>query len=807
MYVSLNWVKKYVDLPKDLSVDQLIYDLTMRTVEVEGYENPADKYHDIVVGKILEVKPHPNADKLRICITDIGEEEPVQIVCGGCNLYDGEHVVVCRPGAEVIWHGEGEPVVIKEGKLRGEYSYGMICNAAEVYLADIFPPESDEYIVDLNGQGTPGQNIADFIGMNDIVIEIDNKSLTNRPDLWGHYGIAREIAAIYKLDLKPLADTTEDIQGLADFPIEIQAPDKCQRYAALEIQNVDAQTEAPLWMKTALMKAGLRSINAIVDITNYVMLDVGQPTHAFDRTHVTDKIIVRNAAPGEKLELLDHNQLDLTTYDLVICDAEEPMALAGIRGGRKDSILPDTTSVLLEVANFTAQTIRKTGKRFDEKTDASIRYEKGLDTERVDQGLAEAITLFKQLFPNVKFTAYGDVYPAKTERAEVKITKDFMDTRLGKEFTEEDVKDTLTRLGFDVDFDGTTYTCLAPTWRSTGDIAIKDDILDEMARLHSFESFSAKPLPVKFEHAVNQPKESVDRRIREYLAFRCGFNEVFTYPWVDEHFMKAAGVNMDSTIRLATPPSPEQANLRPSLVPGMLQTAVSNLRYFDSFRVFESAEVFQPGIYHESSEDETLPLQKHYVTGMIVGNDPKTQFFQAKGVIENLARTCQVEPLSWKQAEHPAWADDNVYLNIMAGKELIGTLGLVRVSALAEAGIKHAQIALFEFDEDMLTPYKSRDNEFQHLPVFPLVEKDLSVIVDESVTWQEIENAIAKHTREVKFVEEYRGSQIPEGKKSIMLTVKIGSDKGTMKAKQIDKQMNKIVRTLENRVGAQLRDA
>ncbi len=807
MYVSLNWVKKYVDLPKDLGLDQLIYDLTMRTVEVEGYENPAEKYHDIVVGKIIEVKPHPNADKLRICITDIGEEELVQIVCGGCNLYDGEHVVVCRPGAEVIWHGEGEPVVIKEGKLRGESSYGMICNASEVYLEDIFPPESDEYIVDLNGQGTPGQNIADLVGMDDIVIEIDNKSLTNRPDLWGHYGIAREIAAIYKLDLKPLADTAVHTEGLPEFPIEIDVPEKCMRYAALEIHGVDAKKESPLWMKTALIKAGLRSINAIVDITNYVMLDVGQPTHAFDRTHVTDKIIVRNAKEGEKLELLDHNQLDLTTYDLVICDAEEPMALAGIRGGRKDSILPETSSVLLEVADFSAPTIRKTGKRFDEKTDASIRYEKGLDTERVDQGLAEAMRLFKEIFPDAEFTAFGDVYPIKTERAEVKITKEFMDVRLGKEFSVEDVKDTLGRLGFDVDFDGTTYTCLAPTWRSTGDISIKDDILDEMARLHSFESFETKPLPVNFDHAVNQPKENVDRRVREYLAFRCGFYEILTYPWVDDHFMQAAGITPDTTVRLATPPSPEQANLRTSLVPGMLQTAVSNLRYYDSFRVFESAEVFQPGVYHESTEDETLPLQKHFVTGMLVGSDPKLLFFQAKGVIENLARTCQVEPLSWKQVERPAWADDNVYLNIMAGKDLIGTLGLVRVSTLAAAGIKHAQLAIFEFDEDMLTPYKSRDNEFVHLPVFPLVEKDLSIIVDEAITWQEIEQAIDKHTREVKFVEEYRGEQIPEDKKSIMLTVKIGSDKGTMKAKQIDKQMNKIVKTLENRVGAQLREA
>ena len=370
MKVSLNWVKKYIDIPAELTNSQIAYDLTMRTVEVEDVVDTAEKFHDIVVGKITAVNAHPNADKLRICMVDIGESEDVQIVCGGSNLYEGEKVVVSKPGAEVYWHGESELMKIKETKMRGVASYGMICGAEEVYLEDLYPADDPTVIVDLGDiDATPGQNIADVIGMNDTVLEIDNKSLTNRPDLWGHYGIARELAAIYKLPLKPLDEFVVP-EGLREYEVEIDCTEKCYRYACLEIRNLSVK-DSPLWMKTAIINGGMRPINAIVDITNYIMLSVGQPTHAFDRTHVTgEKIVVRNAKSDEKLELLDGENIELTHEDLVICDIEGPIALAGIRGGKKDSILDDTVDVVLEVANFTAGAIRNTGKRFDEKTDA-----------------------------------------------------------------------------------------------------------------------------------------------------------------------------------------------------------------------------------------------------------------------------------------------------------------------------------------------------------------------------------------------------------------------------------------------------
>lgn len=807
MKVSLNWVKKYIDIPADLTNTQIAYDLTMRTVEVEDVVDTAEKFHDIVVGKITSVEAHPNADKLRVCMVDIGEAEDIQIVCGGSNLYEGEKVVVSKPGAEVYWHGEIELMKIKETKMRGVASYGMICGAEEVYLEDFYPTDDPAIIVDLGDiDAEPGQNIADIIGMNDTVLEIDNKSLTNRPDLWGHYGIARELAAIYKLPLKPLDEFVAP-EGLREYDVEIDSPEKCYRYTGLEIRNLSIK-ESPLWMKTAIINGGMRPINAIVDITNYIMLSVGQPTHAFDRTHVTgEKIIVRDARSEEKLELLDGANIELTTEDLVICDTEGPMALAGIRGGKKDSILNDTVDVVLEVANFTASTIRNTGKRFDEKTDSSIRYEKGIDTQRVEQGLALGMKLFKEIFPEAEFTAFKDANPVVTKRAEVDITKAFLDTRLGKVLKEKEISDTLGRLGFDVQFKNGVYHTVAPTWRSTGDITMRDDVLGEIARLVGYENFESKPLPVNFENAVHQIDTDLNRNLREHLAFRCGFNEIFTYPWIDEKYVKAAKIEMENGIRLATPPAPELATLRQSLVPGSLEAIVKNLRYYDNFKVFEVAEVFEKGEFHPSSEDETLPVHRLMLTGALVGKDAKSLFFEAKGVVESLPRYCHMNRYQFKQVQKPSWADSDVYLNIINDeKEVIGSLGLVSVATLADAGIKKASAAVFELDVKKLVPFTSRTNKFQHLPQFPLVEEDLSLLADEDVKWEDIYDAIKYMAKEVNFIEEYRGAQIPEGKKSIMLRIKLGNDDSTMTAKQIEKKTKNILNVLAKKTGATLRE-
>ena len=805
MKVSLKWLKKYVDLPKNVDVDDIAYNLTLRTVEVEGVENTAEKYHDIVVGKVLEIKDHPNADKLKICMTDIGEDEPKQIVCGGTNLYEGMMVVVSKPGSEVYWHGENELVKIKETKMRGVDSYGMICGAEEVFLDEFFADSVGPIIVDLKGIDCKvGQNIADVFDMNDYVLEIDNKSLTNRPDLWGHYGIARELSAIYKCKLLEL-DKFE-LEKLPEYKVEIKEPEKCRRYCAVEIDGL-YDKKAPVWMQSALIKAGMRPISAIVDITNYSMLATGQPMHAFDKTHVEgEKIVVRNAKKNEKLLLLDDKELDLLEDDLVICDAKKPMCLAGIKGGKMDSILPETTGVVLEVANFSATSIRNTSKRFDEKTDSSIRYEKNIDTERNIEGVRMALYLFKQIFPECKFVKFTDVYPVKTERSKIEVSKDFLDRRLGKVIDNKTITSILESLGYDVKFDKKVYKVVAPVWRSTGDVSIKDDVMGDIARILTFDSFEPKPITISFEHSVIQPRAILERRVKEYLAFRCGFNEIYTYPWVDDKYLSACGIDTKNSIKLATPPAPELSTLKSSLVPNMVEVISKNLRYYNEFKLFEVSQVFEKGEYHPSTERETLPVHRKLVTGCIVKKNAKDIFYEVKGVIEGLSGYCQVEELYFKQNDKPTWADINAHLDIMYKNEVVGNMGLLSFKTMSDAKIKRVNVGIFEIDLDKLVPYDSRTNKFEHLEELPLTIKDLSLIMDEKVTWEELYKCIKSKVKDCIFIEEYRGDQIPEGMKSISLRITLVNQGTTMTSEEINKKVNSIVKTLEHQCGAKLRE-
>ena len=806
MRVSLKWIKKYIDLPKEIDAKQIAYDLTLRTVEVESVENTEDKFHDIVVGKILEVRKHPNADKLKVCIVDIGEKEPVQIVCGGINLYPEEMVVVCKPGAEVYWHGEGDLIKIEKTKMRGEDSYGMICGATEVYLEKLFPPQDPYEIVDLKPyRCEPGESVAKITFLDDIILEIDNKSLTNRPDLWGHYGIARELSAIYGVPLKEIPKVSPN-KDWPKYDIEIKEPEKCRRYVGVEIDNV-YDRPSPHWMQAALINCGMRPINALVDVTNYIMLDIGQPMHAFDRTHVEgSKIIVRNAKKGEKLLLLDDSDIELTEEDLVICDTKGPLALAGIKGGKKDSILPETTGVLLEIANFGAGTIRKTDKRFDEKTESAIRYEKNIDTERINDALSIAKDLFLELFPGCKVLAYGDNYPVKTERSVIDISEEFLDVRLGKKLPKETITKVLTSLGYEFEYKNKNYHVTAPVWRSTGDVSIKDDVMGDIARILSYQSFEAKPLTISFTKSVNQNNVLLERRLKDYLATRCGFNEIYTYPWIDIKYVNAAKIDIKNAVRLATPPSPEQVNLRMSLVPGMLEAISKNLRYFDEFKLFEMAQVFEKGEYHPSTKEETLPIHKKYLTGAIVGKDPKAIFYELKGVLESISSYTHMESLSLVNGERPSWADVNAYLDIMLNDKKVGSMGLLSISTMNEAKIKHTNAAIFEINVDELVSLPSRTNNFEHIPELPLVEKDLSILLDEEVTWAVIEETIRNKVKEVIFVDEYRGNQVPSGKKSITLRVKIGNDETTLTTEEINEKMNSIIKSLNKRCGAELRE-
>ena len=810
MKVSLNWIKDYVDLPADMDLKRLAYDLTMSTVEVEDTIELAKQFDHMVVGRIKTIEQHPNADKLRVCKTDIGGEVK-DIVCGGSNLTEGMKVAVALPGAMCKWHGEGELVEIKKSKLRGVESYGMICGAVEIGLSDLFPTKEEAHILDLSDFDAPaGTPLADALELNDIILEIDNKSMTNRPDLWGHYGIARELAALYGLPLKPIAPYRSDV-GQGSLTVTVEDTERCPRYVAASIENLYVKP-ATYKMQSRIWKVGMRPINALVDVTNYVMLATGQPTHAFDSDHIAGHIIVRRAAEGEKLLLLNGKELPLSTDDLVIADDAGAVGLAGVMGGAKDSILPETSRVILEVANFDAKGIRRTALRYDNRTEASARYEKAIDPERCDQALAMSMALFAELYPEMKVTGLSDLYPKHLENAEIDVTLSWLERRLGKSLTPDDVKHKTELLGYQVTFNGDNMHVVVPTWRSTGDVSIKADIMEEVARMYGYENFEAAPITTSFDGAINQLDKDLERKIKEYLSFRCGMQEIFTYPWMDELYVNAVLQSTDGILALSTPPSPAERFVRSSLLPNLCKAVVKNERYFDEFAIYETAQVFRDENYTTPYDPrEKLPSQRKHVAGAFVcgGKDVTTLFRKAKGVLEMMPRYTHMEGFTLKQVEKPVWADNVVWLNVYLGEERIGDLALLSKKVSMECGIKNLNVMLFELDQDCLKPFRSRTNSFTHLPEYPMTEYDISVLLPGEVKWEDVAQTIRGVKSELfhgaHFVDEYRGKQVPDGKKSVTVRLAIGSKEKTLTSAEIEDVANGVINKLVKRFGAELR--
>ena len=812
MKLSLSWIRDYVDLPADTDLKKLAYDLTMDTVEVEDVEFMENRFRNMVVGVINEVLPHPNADKLRICKVDIGIDEIKDIVCGGINLKEGMRVAVACPGALVRWHGEGEPVEIKNSKLRGVASFGMICASDEIGLGDLFPSSQEAEILDLSAFEVPaGTTLADALDLKDVLLEIDNKSMTNRPDLWGHYGIAREIAALYNLTLKKFEPFTTDVQS--DFKVEIEDSDRCPRYIGVEMEGVSVKP-SPYKMQNRIWKVGMRPINALVDITNYVMLATGNPTHAFDADNISDHIVVRRAKEGEKLLLLNDKELELCTDDLVITDSEGPVALAGVMGGSKDSILPKTERVILEVANFEATGIRRTALRYDNRTEASSRYEKAVDPERCDQALSLSMKFFKELYPEMKVTGFCDRYEKKLERAQIDVSLAWLEKRLGKHLENDVIRGKLEILGFDVEIDGDNMHVTAPTWRSTGDISIKDDVMEEVARMYGYDNFEATSFTTAFEGAINQKDQDLIRNIKEYLAIRCGMQEVYTYPWMNDVFVNAVLQNTDGVLRLSTPPAPDLSYIRSSLLPNLCEAVVKNERYFNDFSIFEEAQVFFDRNYISPYDPtESLPEQKRHIAAAFASSTRKIDelFREAKGVLEYMPRYTHMTGFTFRKEEKPVWSDNVVWLNIFLGDDKIGDLGLVAKKVSMDCGIKNLSVMLFEIDATKLQPLKSRTNRFEHLAEYPENDFDISMLFDSNAVWSDIYDVImgkkkaSALVKAASFVDEYRGKQIPAGKKSVTIRLVIGSNEKTLTSQEIEKAAGQVMTKLSKKLGAVLR--
>ena len=811
MKVSLNWIRDYVQLPADADLKKLAYDLTMSTVEVEDTIELAKQFDHMVVGVINTIEQHPNADKLRVCMTDIGGRVE-SIVCGGSNLREGMKVAVALPGSVCRWHGEGEPVEIKKSKLRGVDSYGMICGAVEIGLADLFPTKEEAHILDLSDFDAPaGTPLADALDLNDIILEIDNKSMTNRPDLWGHYGIAREIAALYDLPMKEFPHFDRNVENTSGFHVTVEDAERCPRMTGTQIENVCVKP-APYWMQVRIWKTGMRPINALVDITNYVMLATGQPSHAYDSDHIAGHIIVRRAKAGETLTLLNGKELPLSTDDLTIADDAGIVGLAGVMGGAKDSILPTTSKVILEIANFQAAGIRRTALRYDNRTEASARYEKAIDPERCDQALDLSMQLFSDLYPEMKVTGLVDEYPRHLKQAEIDVPLSWLERRLGKRLPPEEIRHKMELLGYGISFSGDNMHVVVPTWRSTGDVSIQADIMEEVARMYGYENFEAEPITTTFDGAINQLDKDLERRIKEYLAIRCGMQEIFTYPWMEESYVNAVLQSTEGILSLSTPPSPAERFVRSSLLPNLCKAVVKNERYFDEFSIFETAQVFRDENYTSPYDPrEKLPSQRKNVAGAFASTDKDITalFRKAKGVVEMMARYVHMETLTFRQTEKPVWADNVVWLNIYRGEEKVGDLALLSKKVSMACGIKNLNVMLFQLDQDSLVPLKSRTNTFTHMAEYPMTDYDISLLLDGSVQWKDVLQTVGGIKSELlhgaSFVDEYRGKQVPAGKKSLTLRLSIGSKEKTLTSSEIEEVASNVLNKIAKRFGAELR--
>ena len=565
-------------------------------------------------------------------------------------------------------------------------------------------------------------------------------------------------------------------------------------------------------MQNRIWKVGMRSINALVDITNYVMLATGQPTHAFDSDHIAGHVIVRRAGEGEKLLLLNGKELALSSDDLVIADDAGVVGLAGVMGGAKDSILPDTSKVILEVANFDAKGIRRTALRYDNRTEASARYEKAIDPERCDQALDLSMQLFSQLYPEMKVTGLVDEYPRHLKQAEIDVPLSWLERRLGKHLSPDEIKHKMELLGYSITFNGDNMHVVVPTWRSTGDVSIQADIMEEVARMYGYENFEAEPITTTFDGAINQLDKDLERRIKEYLAIRCGMQEIFTYPWMEESYVNAVLQSTEGILSLSTPPSPAERFVRSSLLPNLCKAVVKNERYFNEFSIFETAQVFRDENYTSPYDPrEKLPSQRKNVAGAFATTDKDITalFRKAKGVVEMMARYVHMEALTFKQAEKPVWADNVVWLNIYRSDEKVGDLALLAKKVSMACGIKNMNVMLFQLDQDSLVPLKSRTNTFTHLAEYPMTDYDISLLVDGSVQWKDVAQTVRGIKSELlhgaAFVDEYRGKQVPAGKKSLTLRLAIGSKDKTLTSAEIEEVASGVLNKIAKRFGAELR--
>ncbi len=800
MLISRNWLKDFVKIPDSLSAKELGLKLTMAMAEVEGFVDQRESLQGVVVGEVLEIKKHPNADKLKVVIVDI-KEKKLKIVCGAPNIEKGQKVPVALAGT-MLPNG----LKIEKAKVRGEASEGMLCAEDELGLGS---DHSGILILDKNlVAGTP---LSQALKLNDIIYEIDNKSLTHRPDLWSHYGVAREVSAI-------LGEKSADYKvksckvGSQKLNIKVEDFQLCPRYMGMVIEGIKIE-ESPEWLKRRVEAVGMRSINNIVDVTNYVMMEIGQPLHAFDFDKLEgNRIIVRKAGPGEKIKTLDDEIRKLDNEMLVIADAQKPVAIAGVMGGANTEIDNMTEKIVIESANFNHVSARRTSQKLGLRTEASIRFEKALDPNIAESGIKKAIELITQICSGAKIVSrIEDVKKIKFDQCPIEVSFDFLNQRIGQPIEPKKAISILESLGFGVKKQKSGVSVTVPTWRATKDISIPEDILEEVARIYGYENIEPQMPAVVMERPEINKERELERKIKNILAYGFDLAEVYNYSFNSEEQLKKIGLSVDSHIKIANPLSNETTRLRTSLVPNLLINIADNERFFDDVRLFEVGSVYlkdEPGQRISDKKDGRLPLQDKYVSAVIAERNEKKPFYTAKNIIEALFKQLRLDYQIKETKKFPAWGYSGKSAAIFLNNKEIGQITELNSSLYPKLDINN-KAGIFEFNLTNLVEFYSDEMVCQPIPKFPSIELDISMIIDKNILWREVKNLVLSVDKElikkITIFDVYEGKNIPAGKKSIAFRIEYRSDSKTLTMEEVQAVHNKVLKTLENKLGAQIR--
>ncbi len=800
MKVSLNWLREYVAIK--IPPAEVAGKLTMAGIEVKDIQVTGGQWDNVVVGQITAVNPHPNADRLTLPTVDLGTEQ-VSVVCGAPNLRVGDKIAFARVGAQLIDPDTGKLTTLKPAKIRGVVSSGMVCSEKELGISD-----RHEGIMVLPDDAPPGVPLADYLG--DAVLNLE--VTPNRPDCLSVIGIARDMAALTGKALP----SPEVSYGEATSPIdrqvqvEINAPDLCPRYCATLVQGVKI-ADSPAWMQQRLLACGMRPISNVVDITNYVMLEYGQPLHAFDYARIRGKrIIVRRARDGEYIETLDGEERALSPETLVIADEQRAVAVAGVMGGANSEVTGGTTSILLEAASFNPASIHYTGRTLGLPSEACIRFERGISPELTLPALKRATQLLVELAGGEAAQGIIDVYPGKREPEAMALSTGEVKRVLGVEFSLDQIVDALVSLGFDCQSGASASEVLvtAPYWRS--DIHFKVDLIEEVARVTGYDripmTMLSQPIPRQNPNPVIGLKREVRQRLTGY-----GFQEIITYSLVGLEALArlSPGQNPPEPLplRVANPMTAEQEYLRPNLRPNLLAALGVNQRHEEGgVSLFELGKVYVPRL-------PELPDEREMVCGLLSGaecNDSwhggnrLPDFFEAKGVVEGLLGQLGVEAGFEESSDESLHATRQAA--IIIGGSKAGVVGELHPGVLESFEIDQAAY-LFEFDLGVLLPFTVGHRMFQPIPRFPAIVRDIALIVDSGIAHQKIVDIIKglPLVEKVAVFDVYSGSQVPPGKKSLAYRITFQSPTHTLTDDEVNKVQQQILDKLLKDLGATLR--